>query len=190
MRNAMCLVFFLTIIMATAQKKKESAQSLTENYRSTDSMSYFSNSTSNKSKRNGSSSISVKNNKTMYKFRASFNDEITADVRGFLQKKFEDLKFSNTNQTTFWTIVKNKEEAFSCKLNEGYVRIYADKEMISKGFQEKLKAIGEELKYVINGEAMRGANDARKEVAKRRLAHAKREYERAKRYYEKTTKVK
>ncbi len=190
MRNAMCLVFFLAIIMATAQKKKESAQSLTENYGNTDSMSYFSNSTSNKSKCNGSSSILVKSNKTTYKFKASFNDEITADVRDFLQMKFKDLKFSNTNQTTFWTIVKNKEEAFSCKLSEGHVRIYADKEMISKGFQEKLKAIGEELKYVINGEAMKGANDARKEVAKRRLAHAKREYERAKRYYEKTTKVK
>lgn len=190
MRNAMCLVFFLAIIMATAQKKKESAQSLTENYGNTDSMSYFSNSTSNKSKCSGSSSISVKSNKTTYKFKASFNDEITADVRDFLQMKFKDLKFSNINQTTFWTIVKNKEEAFSCKLSEGHVRIYADKEMISKGFQEKLKAIGEELKYVINGEAMKGANDARKEVAKRRLAHAKREYERAKHYYEKTTKVK
>ncbi|CAM1361110.1 hypothetical protein [Tenacibaculum xiamenense] len=184
MRTLMCLVFFLTSIFVKAQETPEPPQPPTHVHSNTEERSYSYNTSTNRGKRSSSSSISVKSTNTTYKFRASFNEELTMDVRNFLQKKFRDMKFTNTNGSSFWSILKNNEEVFKCKVSEGFVRIYADKEMTSKGFQEKVVRIGNELKYVINGESMLKSEQARKENAKRRLERAKREYERAKKNYE------
>ncbi len=184
----MYLVFFLTTIFVKAQETPEPPQPPTEVHNTAEERSYSYNSSTNRSKRNSSSSISVKSTNTTYKFRASFNDEFTVDVRNFLQKKLSEMKFTNSNGTSFWSNLKNNEEVFKCRVSEGYVRIYVDKEMTSKDFQEKIQAIGNQLKYVINGENMRESKKARKESAKRRLDRAKREYERAQRNYDRTQK--
>ncbi|SEC30404.1 hypothetical protein SAMN04489761_2626 [Tenacibaculum sp. MAR_2009_124] len=188
MKTLMCLVLFLTSIFMKAQETPEPPQPPTEVHSATEGRSYSYNTSTKRNKRNSSSSISVKSTNTIYKFRASFNNEVTADVRNFLQNKFKEMKFTNSNGTSFWSVLKNNEEAFKCRVSEGVVRIYVDKEMTSTGFQERIVAIGKELKYVINGESVRESEKARKESAKRRLERAKREYERAERNYERIKK--
>lgn len=185
MRTLMCLVFFLTSIFVKAQETPEPPQPPTHVHSNTEERSYSYNTSTNRGKRNSSSSISEKSTNTTYKFRASFDDELTIKVRSFLQKKLNELEITNSNKTSFWSNSKNNEEIFKCSLSEGYVRIYLDKEITPKGFQEKIQAIGNELTYIINGENMLESKKARKESAKRRLERAKREYERAKRDYEK-----
>lgn len=131
-----------------------------------------------------SSSISVKSTNSTYKFRASFDNDLTKRVRTFLQKELRNIKFTNTNNSSFWMQTKNNEKAFECKVREGLVRMYVDKELTSKKFQTEIKEIEEQLKHIINGTSIKITQKERKKEAKRKLEVAKRAYEKAKRDYE------
>ena len=129
---------------------------------------------------NSSSSISVKKTNSTYKFRASYSDDLTKNVSRYLQDNLKGMKFTSTNNTSFWGIVKNNEEAFKCKVSEGGIRISVDREITSEKFQNKIEKIVENLKYVVNNENPNEAKAKRVKEAEAALKMAKEAYERAK----------
>lgn len=100
---------------------------------------------------NRSSSVSVKGTNSSYKFRAFFDEDLTKSVQKLLQKELKGKRFTDTNNSTFWSITKNNEKAFKCKVGKGYVRIFVDKEVMPKQFQNEVEKIGEDLRYIISG---------------------------------------
>ena len=129
---------------------------------------------------NSSSSISVKKTNLTYKFRASYNDDLTKNVSKYLQDNLEGMKFTSTNDATFWRIERNNEEAFKCKVSEGGIRISVDREITSEKFQNKIEKIVENLKYVVNNENPNEAKARRVKEAEAALKMAKEAYEKAK----------
>ncbi|WP_272151381.1 hypothetical protein [Tenacibaculum aiptasiae] len=137
----------------------------------------YTNSSSNHS--SGSSSISVKKTNSTFKFRASYKDKLTNNVSRYLQDNLDGMKFTNTNNSTFWKIEKNDEEAFKCKVSEGGIRIFVDRELTSKKFQNKIEKIVENLKYIVNNEDPTKAKEKRVKEAEKALELAKEAYKRA-----------
>lgn len=98
-----------------------------------------------------SSSISVKDNESYYKFRANFNKEFTSKIRTFLTEELSKLKLSSENNATSnWGLMIEGKEVFDCKLENGAVRIFVDKENTTKELQNSLKRTGENLKEFIS----------------------------------------
>ncbi len=124
-----------------------------------------------------SHSIAVKNHNSAYRFKARFDDALTQRVKNRLEKEFSGKSFSKSYDAYFWKIVKNDRNVFECKLDEGYLKMYVDKEMTSEKFQHKIEKLGEEIKYLISDENPEG-------VKKKALMKAERELERAKRTYD------
>lgn len=126
-----------------------------------------------------SSSISVKKTNSTFKFRASYRDELTNNVSRYLQDNLKGMKCTNTNDSTFWMIEKNDDEAFKCKVSEGGIRIFVDRELTSKKFQNKIEKIVENLKYIVNNENPTKAKEKRVKEAEKALELAKEAYKRA-----------
>ena len=99
-----------------------------------------------------SSSISVKDNESYYKFRANFNKQFTSKIRTFLTEELSKLKLSSENNSTSnWGLMIEGKEVFDCKLENGAVRIFVDKENTTKELQNSIKRTGENLKQFISG---------------------------------------
>lgn len=183
MRNVVKLVvaiFSLTVNSVNSQSTPNLPKTVTVVSESTNH-SYTNSSDAQKSR---SSSISVKSTNFTYKLRVYFDVDLTKKVQRFLQKELNSKHFTDTNNSSLWTIMKNNDKIFECKIKKGLVRMYVDKELTSKKFQTEIKEIGEKLKHIINGTSMENTQKERKKEAKRKLEIAKRAYEKAKRDYE------
>ncbi|OSY87307.1 hypothetical protein WH52_11695 [Tenacibaculum holothuriorum] len=128
-----------------------------------------------------SHSIAVKNHNSAYRFRARFNDALTERVKNRLEKEFSGKNFSKPYNAYFWKIEKNDKNVFECKLDEGRLKMYVDKEMTSEKFQLRIEKLGEEIKYLISGENP-------EENKKKALLNAERNLERAKKAYDRALK--
>lgn len=176
--SIVCIIFALTSVISQTvpvPPTPPNSNSTTVSTSSTTSSSYSIDDDGNYS----SHSIAVKNHNSTYRFRARFNDALTKRIKNRLTKEFSDRNFSKSYNAYFWRIVKNDKNVFECKLDEGSLKIYVDKEMTSEKFQQRIEELGEELKYLISGEK---PEDAKKQAlleAERRLKHAERAYERA-----------
>ena len=140
---------------------------------STESISSYS---GDDSEEYSSSSVSVKSTNSLYKFRASFADKKTANIKQRIQKELSKMKNITTTNSNRWSYFKNDEKVFECKLSEGHLRLFLDKELSSKKMETKIIALGEELKHFIS-------NGSSAKVTKTNLDHAKRELERAEKAY-------
>lgn len=99
-----------------------------------------------------SSSISIKNNNSSYKFRASFDDALTDKVRNIIIDKLSKLKLTTANVSkSHWGLVGDNEDVFDCKLSEGFLRMYVDKDKTSRKLQNTIKNLGEDLREAISG---------------------------------------
>lgn len=108
--------------------------------------------TSNQKGERDSHTIAVKNHNSIYRFKARFNDALTESIKKRLIKEFFEDNFLKSYDAYFWKIEKNDRNVFECKLLEGQVKMYVDKNMTSKEFQQKIEKLGEDLKYIISGE--------------------------------------
>ncbi|KAB1153945.1 hypothetical protein F7018_15785 [Tenacibaculum aiptasiae] len=169
---------FLTAFTLSAQTPPTppTPPSTSTTYSVTQSTTYTNSSSNHDS---GSSSISVKKTNSTFKFRASYRDKLTNNVSRYLQDNLDGMKFTNTNNLTFWKIEKNDEEAFKCKVSEGGVRIFVDRDLTSRKFQNKIEKIVENLKYIVNNEDPTKAKKKRVKEAEKALELAKEAYKRA-----------
>lgn len=135
--------------------------------------------TSNRKERRGSHTISVKNHNSIYRFKARFNDALTESIKKRLIKEFSEENFLKLHDAYFWKIEKNDRNVFECKLYEGQMKMYVDKNMTSEAFQQKVEKLGEDLKHMISGETLKEVKERKLLAAQKRLEHAKKAYDRA-----------
>ncbi len=99
----------------------------------------------------GNVSISVKESDTSFKFRATFDDEKTSGVKKIVKPELgqKGLKISGDKYT--WTTYKDGDKVFECNLYDGYIKIYVDREGVSKNFYESIKDLSDRLNEKIGG---------------------------------------
>jgi len=143
------------------------------------------------------SSVSVTISEETYKFRASFHKSKTEALKKIILERLGNENLKINGNTYLWSLNKNNDETFECKLTKGHLRIFMDKEVVSNGFYKKIEALGDELKYAISGRdsktiAVQDAKRAQRDLerAKRDLERAQRDLERAKRDVERAKKNK
>ncbi|MGG6230246.1 hypothetical protein [Tenacibaculum sp. SDUM215027] len=135
--------------------------------------------TSNQKGERCSHTISVKNHNSIYRFKARFDDALTESIKKRLIKEFSEEKFLKSHDAYFWEIEKNNRNVFECKLHEGQVKMYVDKNMTSEEFQQKIEKLGEDLKHMISGEIPKEVKERKLLAAQKRLEHAKKAHDRA-----------
>lgn len=123
------------------------------------------------------SSVSISVSDDSYKFRASYHDSKNTGVKALLLNKLGEKYLTKRGDIYLWA----NEEIFECKLSNGSLRIHVDREIASEAFLQKIKTLGNELKYFISGTSKKDEEAKTAERAKRELEHAEREVARAKR---------
>ena len=79
-----------------------------------------------------------------------------------------------------WTKEKNDDEVFECRLTNGRLRVFVNKEEVPNSFSKKIENLGKELKVVIAGNQTLKHKQRELERAQRELDRAKRNLERIK----------
>jgi hypothetical protein len=126
------------------------------------------------------SSVSISISDDTYKFRASFHKSKNNDVKAMLLKTLGENKLKINGNTYVWSDSKSGDEVFECKLTKGHLRMYLDTEVASKGFLEKINALGNDLKYYISGTDREKEEAKKVDRAQRDLERAQKDLERAK----------
>lgn len=128
------------------------------------------------------SSVYIKRNDNVYKFNAKFDERKTNAIKDLLLSKLNKRELTIDGDTYLWKRMNDGEEVFRCKLTDGRLKIFVDKEYVSQKFNDMIDAFGVVLKDAISGEDSEKENMER---AKRDLEKAERDLERAKRDLEK-----
>jgi len=128
--------------------------------------------------KDSNSSISIKNNNDVYRFKASFNKSKTSSIKKMLLNHLGKKGLKITGKTYVWIKNNDGEEIFECKLTNGRLRVFVDKEYVSDKFYKEIEELGATLKDEISGHDSKAEA---KERAEKALARAKKELERAKR---------
>lgn len=126
------------------------------------------------------SSVSISISDATYKFRASFHKSKNDGVKAMLLKTLGKSNLKINGNTYVWSDSKSGDELFECKLTKGHLRMYLDTEVTSKGFLDKINALGNDLKYYISGTDPKKEAAKKAERAQRDLERAQKDLERAK----------
>ena len=126
-----------------------------------------------------SSSISVSNSDDTYKFRARYDNSKNEGIKALVLKQLGKDNLLISGKTYLWTIEKDNNKTFECKLNKGNIKIFVNKNKVSHSFQNKIIELGKDLKNYISGTDTDKEEAKNTEEAKQNLEKAKRELEKA-----------
>jgi len=173
------IVFAITAFAQTPSEppKTQSASSHSESKSATS----YSMSVSDSDNAKENMSVSTSNSDDSYKFRARFSKLKTAKVKAVLLDRLGKTSLKAKGGKYEWIKIKNGDEVFECKLTNGRVRIFVNKEEVSSPFLKEIEALGKELRIVIAGEQSKKHKERELERAQRDLVRAKQNLERAKR---------
>ncbi|MEO1033567.1 MAG: hypothetical protein AAFX55_19425 [Bacteroidota bacterium] len=135
------------------------------------------------------SSVSVSVSDDEYKFRARYHQSKNEGVKTILIEALGKDNLSVKGNTYLWSESKNGNDIFECKLTKGHLRMYLDTDLASKGYTEKINALGKDLKHFISGTDAKKESERAVAKAKRELERAERELERAKREAEQAARA-
>lgn len=166
----------LSLFSLNAQSTPESP----ETPKTTKGTSY-SISINNDDDKSSNSSVSISKTDDTYKFRANYHNSKNEGVKAIVLKSLGKTNLNIKGNTYLWTDSKNGDEVFECKLTKGHLRMSLDTNLVSHEFSEKIKSLGNELKYYISGTDKNKENAKNAERAKKDLERAERDLERAKR---------
>lgn len=169
------LVSILTVISACAQNSP-SIPTPPKTPNSTNSHTEVTTSSSSRI----SSSTSVSDSNSQFKFKSKFHASKREGVENILSDALEDIKFIKNRREKVWEIEKNGEVVFECSLSKNRMSIYLDKSEASTRLYRKIKAVAEDLQeYISSHKRHTFQNKRRNSVssAEARLERAKRELE-------------
>lgn len=135
------------------------------------------------------SSVSISISDDSYKFKASYHKSKNDGVKAMLLDQLGKGHLKVDGNTYLWSNSQNGDAIFECKLTKGHLRMYVDTEIASKGFIDKINALGNNLKYYISGTSKEKEDAKKVERAKRDMERAQRELERAQRDLERSKKA-
>lgn len=131
------------------------------------------------------SSVSIKNNNTIYKLTAKFHPNKVDKLKKILIDNLGMFNSNTTDGSFTWKKNKHGEKTYDCILTNTTLRLYVHKDLLNVSKVDELVHLGNQLKDLISNtnsskEREKQAEKALK-MAKRRLALAERELALAKR---------
>lgn len=134
------------------------------------------------------SSVSIKKNGNVYKLSARFGKHMTNDIKKTLLKELGRKGLKVTGKTSTWTKYNEGEESFECKLSDGRLRLYVDKQYAPGKLIEEMSVLGTIIKDQISGTDSK--KQAKEDVkrAQEDIRRAQRDLERAKQKLERVKK--
>ncbi|RNC88243.1 MAG: hypothetical protein ED556_03400 [Winogradskyella sp.] len=132
------------------------------------------------------SSVSISQSDDAYKFRASYHKSKNEGVKKLLLEKLGKKGLKVSGSTYTWSDNSGGDDVFECKLTNGRLRMYLDLDYASDTFSNKIKILGQDLKYFISGSSKEKEDAKKLARAQRELERAQRDLERAKRDLERS----
>lgn len=102
------------------------------------------------SDKESNSSVSIKRNENVYKLSARFGKHRTDEIRKIILKELGREGLKVTGKTYRWVKHNQGEEVFECKLSEGRLRLFVDKEYAPERMVEAMSGFGTILKDKIS----------------------------------------
>ncbi|MFY7672520.1 hypothetical protein ACOSP6_15670 [Tenacibaculum sp. MEBiC06402] len=129
-----------------------------------------------------SSSTSVSDANSSYKFRSKFHHSKRKGIENILKNTLDGIQLKNRNNRLEWEILQEGDILFECTLSKNRLSIFVDKELSTGKFNRRIKRLGEDLQEYISAHkrhsfASRNGNSVAR--AEERLERAKRELERS-----------
>lgn len=183
--TALVFLFSLTVVNAQSNPPKPPTVSSV----SATSGTSYSISIENDDDKAHNSSVSISESDDTYKFRASYHKSKNDGVKQILLDKLGEKGLQIKGNTYLWSETESGDDIFECKLTSGKLRIYLDRQFASDKFLNKLKNIGQDLKYYISGSSKDKEQAKKVERAKRDMERAQRDLERAQRELERSQRA-
>lgn len=88
-----------------------------------------------------------------YKVRAEFANRKTAKIRAYLLEELGKKNLTTSGSKQKWRVEYNGDKGYEVKLEEGSLRIFIDKELVSSQLLNKLKTITKNIKSYTSGKS-------------------------------------
>ena len=149
-KQSICLLLILTLFSSVmeAQTTPE-PPSPPKTPQTSTSKSYSAVEKDTKDKHNSSVSISISDED--YKFKARYHQSKNEGVKAILIEELGKSNLKVNGNTYLWANGDYGNDVFECKLTKGQLKIYLDTNVASESFFNKIKTLGDELKYYISG---------------------------------------
>lgn len=104
-----------------------------------------------------------------FKVRAKFPDRKTAKIRSYLKEELgnENMKVSGTKQ--LWKEEYGDDKRYEVKIDDGSMRIFVDKELVSSSLLNKFKTITKNIKNYTSGKSEEKREEERLKREEERL---------------------
>ncbi len=120
---------------------------------------------------NGRTYFSISDSDDTYKVRSEFHKAKTAKIHTYLMDELGEEHLTTSGNKYKWKREYSGNTGYEAKLEEGHLRIFVNKELVSNGLINKFKTITQNIKTYTSG----------KSEEKRRQERADREQDRLKR---------
>lgn len=88
-----------------------------------------------------------------YKVRAKFHDRKTAKVRAYLLEELGKKNMTTSGSRQQWKVEYNGDTGYEVKLDDGSLRIFIDKELVTSNLLNKFKTITKNIKNYTSGKS-------------------------------------
>ena len=129
-------------------------------------------------------SVSIKKSENVYKLNARFGKHRTDEIKKMLVKELGKKTMKTSGRTYSWVKYNQGEEVFECKLSQGRLRLFVDKEYAPEKMIEEVVVFGDILKDAISGSDSKEQAEEDIRRAKEDIKRAQKDLERAKRQLE------
>lgn len=129
-------------------------------------------------------SVSIKKSENVYKLNARFGKHRTEEIKKILLKELGRKTMKISGKTYSWVKYNQGEEVFECKLSQGRLRLFVDKEYAPERMIEEMVIFGDILKDAITGSDSKKEAEEDVKRAKEDIKRAQKDLERAKRQLE------
>lgn len=102
---------------------------------------------------NENSYFSTSDSDDTYKVRAKFHDRRTAKVRTYLLEELGKKNMTTSTSKQQWRVEYNGVTGYEVKLDDGSLRIFIDKELVSAQLLNKFRTITKNIKNYTSGKS-------------------------------------
>lgn len=88
-----------------------------------------------------------------YKVRAKFPERKTKKIRAYLKEELGNKNRNVSGSREQWSVEYNGDTAYEVKVDDGSLRIFIDKELVSSSLLNKFKTINKNIKDYISGKS-------------------------------------
>ncbi|MEP3208357.1 MAG: hypothetical protein ABJN95_04160 [Maribacter sp.] len=88
-----------------------------------------------------------------FKVRAKFPERKTVKIRKYLKEELGDRNMKISGSKQLWKIEYNGDTAYEIKVDDGSLRIFVDKVLVSSSMFNKLKTITKNIKNYTSGKS-------------------------------------